>query len=749
MARKKETDTKRKRETALDDRIEIADAGIVLQNRITETLEKNYMPYAMSVIISRALPEIDGLKPSHRKLLYTMYDMGLLKGARTKSANIVGTTMRLNPHGDGPIYETMVRLSTGNEALLNPFVDSKGNFGKFYSRDMAYAASRYTEAKLAPVAELLFRDIDRDTVDFVPNYDNTRTEPTLLPVCYPTILTNCTIGIAVSMASSICSFNLAEVCDTTIALIKDENHPIETTLHAPDFIGGGYILHNSDEMQNIIDNGRGAVRVRSKFRYVKEGNRIEVTEIPYSTTIEAIMDKISDLVKTGKVKEIADMRDETDLGGLMLTLDLKRGTDPEKLMSRLFAMTPLEDTFSCNFNVIIAGTPRTLGVRELLQEWVAFRLGAVKRRTHYQASECKSRLHLLLGLRAILLDIDKAVRIVRETEQEDEVVPNLMIGFGIDKIQAEYVAEIRLRQLNRNYILRRTDEIDKLRDEIDRLEELLASKRLLHKVICDELKEVKDKFGIPRKSEILYGAAPSTARDEVQELPDYPVTVFFTTENYIKKITAQSLRMSGEQKLKEGDSVRHSEETRNNAELLFFTNRAQVYKCFAAQFEDTKASVIGEYLPASLGFDEQELCLFMAVVENYVGFMVFVFEDGRVAKVDITSYQTKQNRKKLLNAFSDKTQAVKFFYLKEEADIAIETTAGRMMIVNTAQLSIKTTKNTQGVQVVKLRKGIRIKEVSLFSEGDIPDAHRYRVRSLPSTGAIIAKLETSEQLSLG
>ncbi len=747
MAKKIEKVNKKKRTTALDDRIEIADAGIVLQNKITETLEKNYMPYAMSVIISRALPEIDGLKPSHRKLLYTMYDMGLLKGARTKSANIVGTTMRLNPHGDGPIYETMVRLSTGNEALLNPFVSSKGNFGKFYSRDMAYAASRYTEAKLAPVAELLFRDIDKDTVDFVPNYDNTRTEPTLLPVCYPTILTNCTIGIAVSMASSICSFNLSEICDTTIALIKDENHPIETTLHSADFVGGGQILHNAEELANIYETGRGSIRVRSRYEYVKDGNRIEITEIPYSTTIEAIMDKIAELVKGGKIKEIADMRDETDLGGLMLTLDLKRGTDPEKLMNRLFAMTPLEDSFSCNFNLIIGGTPRTLGVREILKEWVAFRLLSVKRRTFYQASEKKKRLHLLLGLKAILLDIDKAVKIVRETVEEDEVVPNLMIGFGIDKTQAEYVAEIRLRQLNRNYILRRTEEVDKLRDEIDDLEELLESKKKLLKIICDELKEVKEKYGIPRRSEILYSATPSTVKDEVQEIPDYPVTVFFTEENYIKKITAQSLRMSGEQKLKEGDSIRHSEDTRNNAELLFFTNKAQVYKCFAAQFDDTKASVIGDYLPAALSFDEEELCLFMAVVEQYAGFMVFVFEDGRIAKVDITAYQTKQNRKKLLNAFYNKSETIKFFYLKEDADISIETTAGRLLIVNTAQLTIKTTKNTQGVQVVKLRKGIMIKDVAIFNEDSIADSHRYRVRSLPSTGQII-KADQSEQLTL-
>ncbi len=748
MAKKSNQNEKRnKLSMALDDKIEIADAGIVLQNRITETLEKNYMPYAMSVIISRALPEIDGFKPSHRKLLYTMYDMGLLKGARTKSANIVGTTMRLNPHGDGPIYETMVRLSTGNEALLNPFVDSKGNFGKFYSRDMAYAASRYTEAKLAPVAELLFKDIDKDTVDFIPNYDNTKTEPTLLPVCYPNILTNCTIGIAVSMASSICSFNLGEICDTTIALIKDENHPVETTLHNADFVGGGQILHNAQELANIYETGRGSIRVRSRYSYIKDGNRIEITEIPYTTTIEAIMDKISELVKSGKIKEIADMRDETDLNGLMLTLDLKRGTDPEKLMNRLFALTPLEDSFSCNFNIIIGGTPRTMGVKEILIEWVAFRMLSIKRRTFYQANECKKRLHLLLGLKAILLDIDKAVKIVRETEEEDEVVPNLMIGFGIDKIQAEYVAEIRLRQLNRNYILRRTDEVDKLRDEIDDLEELLDSKKKLLKIICDELKFVKDKYAIPRRSEILYSVTPASIKDEVQEIPDYPVTVFFTEENYIKKITAQSLRMSGEQKLKEGDSVRHSQETRNNSELLFFTNNAQVYKCYAAQFDDTKASVIGEYLPAALGFEEGELCIFMAVVEQYVGFMIFVFDDGRVAKVDISAYQTKQNRKKLLNAFYNKAQTVKFFYLKEDVDISVETTAGRLLIVNTAQLTIKTTKNTQGVQVVKLRKGIQIKDVSILSEESIPDAHRYRVRSLPSPGQII-KNDQSEQLTL-
>ncbi len=747
MAKKsKKTDTKKKR-PSLDESVEISDAGIVLENRITETLEKNYMPYAMSVIISRALPEIDGFKPSHRKLLFTMYDMGLLKGARTKSANIVGSTMKLNPHGDSAIYETMVRLSTGNEALLNPFVDSKGNFGKFYSRDMAYAASRYTEAKLAKVSELLFKDIDKDTVDFVPNYDNSRTEPTLLPTCYPNILTNCTIGIAVGMASSICSFNLREVCDTVIALIADENHPIETTLITADFSGGGQILYSAPDIKNIYDTGRGSIRVRSRYNYEKDGNRIEVTEIPYTTTIEAIMDKISDLVKNGKVKEISDMRDETDLNGLMLTLDLKRGVDPDKLMTKLFALTPLEDSFSCNFNIVINGMPRTMGVREILSEWIAFRLDCVKRKTFYEAEEKRRRLHLLKGLKAILLDIDKAIRIVRETEEEAEVVPNLMIGFGIDKLQAEFVSEIRLRQLNRNYILRRTQEIDDLREAIEKLEEMLNSKRLLNKYIADELKTIRDTYGIDRRSEILYDVAPATAKDEETVLPSYPVTVFFTEENYIKKITAQSLRMSGEQKLKEGDAIRHSEETKNDSTLMFFTDKAQVYKCFAAQFDDTKASVIGDYVPAALGFDEGELCRFMAVVEQYTGFMLFVFEDGKVAKVDITSYQTKQNRKKLLNAFSEKSPVVKFFYLKEDCDVALQSTAGRMLVFNTAQIATKTTKSTQGVQVMTLKKGIRYKSVFLPSENTLKDSNKYRVRNLPSTGMKIVP-EDVQQLTL-
>ncbi len=744
MAKKTKKETSKKR-PGLSDGVEIAGAGIVLENRITETLEKNFMPYAMSVIISRALPEIDGFKPSHRKLLYTMYDMGLLRGARTKSANIVGATMKLNPHGDGAIYETMVRLSVGNEALLNPFVDSKGNFGKFYSRDMAYAASRYSEAKLAKVSELLFRDIDKDTVDFVPNYDNTKKEPSLLPSAYPNILTNCTIGIAVGMASSICSFNLEEVCDTVIALIEDENHPIETTLKTADFVGGGQIIYNADELRNIYETGRGGIRVRSRYEYMSEGNRIEITEIPYTTTIEAIMDKISEHVKSGKVKEISDMRDETDLGGLMLTLDLKRGVDPDKLMAKLFAITPLEDTFSCNFNIVVSGMPRTMGIREILVEWLAFRLECVKRKTYYELNEKKRRMHLLKGLKAILLDIDKAIKIVRETEEESEVVPNLMIGFGIDEVQAEFVAEIRLRQLNRNYILKRTEEIEKLADEIDALERLLASKRLLNKYIANELKEVKKEYGIPRRSEILYDAVPSTARDEVQEIPDYPVTIFFTEENYIKKITMQSLRMSGEQKLKEGDSIRHSEETRNNAELLFFTSKAQVYKCFAAQFDDTKASVIGDFVPAALGFEEGELCLFLAVVEEYKGFMLIIFEDGKAAKIDISSYATKQNRKKLLNAFSGKSPVFKMFYFKEDCDVAVKSSAGRMLIFNTAQLSVKSTKNTQGVQVFTLKKGIMLSDAAVISEDSIADPHRYRTRTLPSTGAKIT--DSSEQLT--
>lgn len=732
----------------LGDDVEILDAGVVVESPITQTLETNYMPYAMSVIVSRALPEIDGFKPAHRKLLYTMYEMNLLKGNRTKSANIVGSTMHLNPHGDQAIYDTMVRLARGNESLLVPYVSSKGNFGKAYSRDMACAASRYTEAKLEPICAELFADIDKETVDFVDNYDSTTTEPTLLPVSFPTILCNNTLGIAVGMASNICSFNLDELCETTIALLRDEKHEIISTLKAPDFVGGGYLLYDEAALRKIYDTGRGAVRMRAKYVYVKENNMIEISQIPPTTTVEAIMDKIAELVKSGRIREISDMRDETDLGGLKLTLDLKRGQDPEKLMTRLFKLTPLEDSFNCNFNILVGGQPRVMGVREILTEWSAFRTECVRRRTYYDLTGKEKRLHLLRGLKAILLDIDKAVRIVRETEEESEVVPNLMIGFGIDKVQGEYVAEIKLRHLNREYILRRTEEISSLEDDIADLREILEKPARIKKIIIAELQEVRKKYGQPRRTEILY-EIPGGADDEdgTEEMPDYPVTVFYTEEGYFKKITPQSLRMSNEQKLKEGDALRCQIETKNNVNLLFFTNKAQVYKCRAGEFDDTKASVLGEYIPARMGMEDAELPLYMALTEDFKGYMVFFFENGKAAKIPMESYQTKQNRRKLLAAFNDKSPVVHMEYLPEEAELAVTTSAGRMLLVHSTQIPEKATRTTVGVAVVTLKKNVRIESVRRADMLELSDPHRYRVRTLPATGALVKADDIAEQIS--
>ncbi len=733
----------------LGEGVEILDAGSVLETPITETLETNYMPYAMSVIVSRALPEIDGFKPAHRKVLYTMYEMGLLKGARTKSANIVGNTMHLNPHGDAAIYDTMVRLARSNESLLTPFVSGKGNFGKAYSRDMAYAASRYTEAKLEDICTELFGDIDKNTVDFVDNYDATTQEPTLLPVTFPTILANNTLGIAVGMASSICSFNLAELCATTIALLKDKNHDLTSTLPAPDFVGGGYILYNENDIANIYENGRGSVRVRAKYDYVKDGNMIEVTQIPPTTTVEAIMDKIAELVKAGRVREISDMRDETDLNGLKLTLDLKRGQDPDKVMAKLFRLTPLEDSFSCNFNILVSGMPRVMGVREILNEWSAFRIICVRRRTEFELDGKRRRLHLLRGLEAILLDIDKAIRIVRETAEEAEVVPNLMIGFGIDKTQAEYVAEIKLRHLNREYILKRTQEIEELEKEIAKLEDILKNPAKIKKIIIGELEQVAKKYGQPRRSEILYDSALAGDDEEDDGVPDYPVTVFFTREGYFKKITPQSLRMSGEQKLKEGDEIALRVETKNRAELLFFTDRQQVYKCRAADFDDGKASLLGDFIPARLGMDEGESPLCMVVTEDYTGFMLFFFENGKAARVPLASYATKLNRRKLVNAYSDKEKLVCMMHLTDETELAVRTTGGRLLLVNTAQISEKTTKNTAGVGVVTLKKNQTIAGVRPAAELELANPHRFRVRTLPAAGALLRAEDLAEQTTLG
>ena len=748
MAKKKQSERKPQR-PQLGDHVEILDAGVVVETGITRTLEENYMPYAMSVIVSRALPEIDGLKPAHRKLLYTMYDLGLLKGGRTKSANIVGATMHLNPHGDAAIYDTMVRMARGNESLLVPYVDSKGNFGKAYSRDMASAASRYTEAKLEAVCEELFRDIDKDTVDFADNYDATTTEPTLLPVTFPTILANNTLGIAVGMASNICSFNLSELCDTAVELMRDENHDIKSTLLAPDFPGGGYLLYNEKALETVYETGRGGIRIRAKWRYEADGNMIEITEIPPTTTVEAIMDKIADLVKSGRVKEINDMRDETDLNGLKLTLDLKRGQDAEKLMAKLFRLTPLEDSFSCNFNILVGGMPRVMGVREILTEWSAFRTECVRRRTSYELAGKEKRLHLLKGLAAILLDIDKAVKIVRETEADAEVIPNLMIGFGIDQVQAEYVAEIRLRHLNREYILKRTEEIAGLEGEISDLKDVLKSASRVKKIIVEELLSVKKKYARPRKTEILYEVEDSGSDFEEDTLPDYPVTVFFTRDGYFKKITPASLRMSGEQKLKDGDVICRRIESHNTAEALFFTNKQQVYKCRVGDFEDGKASVIGEYLPARLSMDEGEEAVCMVLTDEYKGFMLFVFQNGKGARVSLESYATKQNRKKLINAYSDKAPLVWVGSFVEEEEIALQTSAGRMLLIGTAQIPQKTTKNTAGVNVITLKKGQRIVDVLRGITDRIHDPHRYRVRSLPAVGALLRNEDIGEQIAFG
>lgn len=745
MARKTSKKTPKPVRPQLGEGVEILNAGSVLQDPITSTLESNYMPYAMSVIVSRALPEIDGFKPAHRKLLYTMYGMGLLKGVRTKSANVVGSTMHLNPHGDAAIYETMVRMGRSNESLLLPFVDSKGNFGKAYSRDMSYAAARYTEAKLEPVCEELFRDIDKETVDFVPNYDGTTTEPTLLPVTFPTILANNTLGIAVGMACNICSFNLGELCATTVALIKDPDHDISTTMPAPDFVGGGQILYDEAQMRQIYEQGRGSVRVRAAYRTVPGENIIEVTQIPPTTTVEAIMDKIAELVKAGKIREISDMRDETDLNGLKLTLDLKRGVDPDKLMAKLYKVTPLEDSFSCNFNILVSGQPRVMGVREILREWTAFRTECVRRRTWFDLQGKRKRLHLLQGLAAILLDIDKAIHIIRSTEQEQEVVPNLMIGFGIDELQAEYVAEIKLRHLNREYLLKRTGEIDQLEADIADLEDVLAKPARVRRIIIAELNEAAKKYGKPRRSLILYDLPQEEEAEEAEAVPDYPVTVFFTREGYLKKIQPQSLRTAGAHKLKEGDEIIRQIETRNNLDALFFTDQHQVYKVRLAELEDGKVAQMGIFVPGRLGMDEGETILDMVLTADYNGHMLFFFANGKCAKIPLSAYATKQNRRKLLRAYSDKAPLALIHYLPEEMELAIRTSAGRMLLVGTAQIPEKTTRDSQGVAVVTLKKNQNITSAVPAESLALENPHRYRVRSLPAAGALLRPEDEGEQ----
>ena len=718
--------------------------GSTTEQAISETLELNYMPYAMSVIVSRAIPEIDGFKPSHRKLLYTMYKMGLLTGGRTKSANIVGQTMRLNPHGDAAIYETMVRLAKGNETLLHPFVDSKGNFGKVYSRDMAYAAARYTEAKLDPICAEVFKDIDSDTVDMVDNYDATMKEPALLPTTFPNVLVSANQGIAVGMASNICSFNLREVCDTAIALMKNPDHDILETLPGPDFSTGGELLFDEAATREIYSTGRGSFKLRAKWRYVKDGNLIEITEIPYTTATEVIMDKVAELIKAGKIKEIADMRDETDLGGLKLTIDLKRGVDPEKLMQKLFRLTPLQDSFPCNFNILIAGMPRVMGVGEILDEWTAWRTDCVKRRIFFQIQKKEDRLHLLKGLERILLDIDKAIAIIRETELENEVVPNLMIGFGIDEIQANYVAEIKLRNINKEYILKQTRAIDDLEGEIADLRDTLNSPRKLKNVIIKELQAVADKFGQPRRTEILYDAQEA-APEEEDDVPDYGVTVFVSKEGYLKKMTAQSLRMSGEQKFKEGDSLSFSQETTNRAEFLVFTDRYQCYKSRLSDFDDGKASQLGDYLPQKLGFEAGENLVALVFCGDYKGFILFFFENGKAAKVPLSAYETKTNRKKLTGAYSDKSPLIKAVALDADEQMVVYSTDGRAAIFSTAQLLPKTTRNTQGVAVMTLKKKATLRDAVLLTQSGIVNESRYRTKTIPSAGAVLKEEDSAEK----
>ena len=744
MAPKKKKETKQSYKPNIN--AYIAGAGLTVEQPITETLETNYMPYAMSVIVSRAIPEIDGFKPSHRKLLYTMYNMGLLNGNTIKSANIVGRTMQLNPHGDAAIYETMVRLSEGYQALLHPYVASKGSFGKAYSRDMAYAASRYTEAKLSPIAAELFADIDKDTVDFVDNYDATMKEPTLFPVTFPSVLVNANTGIAVGMASSICPFNLREVCETTIAYIRDNDINVADTLLAPDFPIGGQLLYNRADIEKIYETGRGSFKVRGVWEYDKSQNCIDITEIPPTTTSEAIIEKVIELVRAKKITEINDIRDETDLGGLKITIDLKRGADYEKLMKKVMKMTPLEDSFSCNFNILIAGSPQVLGVKDIISEWVAFREECVRRRIYFKLTKAKDKLHLLKGLEKILLDIDKAIKIVRETDEESQVVPNLMIGFGIDEIQAEYVAEIKLRHLNREYILKRTADIENLIAEIEEMESILKSRTKLLKIIIKELEKVAEKYGQDRKTQIISAAAEEENAEEI-EVDDSPVTLFFTKDGYFKKITPQSLRMSGEQKLKEGDEITQTIESTNAADLLFFSNKCQVYKSKTAEFADSKASVMGDYIPSKLEFEEAENAIYMVETKDYNGYMIFIFDNGRIAKVPLNSYITKTNRKKLIKAYCEKFTLHTILYVKEETELLLKSTNGRMLILNTAQIPAKATKDNGGIAVMTQKKGQRLLSAETYVKGNLEGDHRYRTKNLPAAGSKLP-IGTAEQAKL-
>ncbi len=745
MAKKKDSS---KSAPAFKHEAYIEGSGSIVDQQIADVLKSNYMPYAMSVIISRALPEIDGFKPSHRKLLYMMYKRGLLNPdkERSKSANVVGETMKLNPHGDQAIYETMVRMTRGNEALLHPYVDSKGNFGKQYSSKMHYAASRYTEVKLEKICNELFRDIDHDTVDFVPNYDNTMQEPSLLPATFPTVLVNSNTGIAVSMASNVCPFNLAEICETTIALMKNPEHDIISTLKGPDFPGGGFLLYDEAELNKVYETGRGSIKVRCKYSYDKSSNCIEVTQIPYTTTVEAIIDKIIELVKAGKIREISYIRDETDINGLKIAIDLKRGTDPDKLMQKLYRLTPLQDSYPCNFNILIAGTPKVMGVREILTEWTAFREECVQRRTYFDLQKKKEKLHLLEALSKILLDIDKAIKIIRETEAEADVVPNLMIGFGIDEIQAEYVAEIKLRNINRQYILRRVEEVDQLRADIAEMEDILSDKKKIRKIIIDELKEVSKTYGMPRKTLFFY-QSDIEEEEVIDDTPDYPVNLFVSESGYFKKITPQSLRMSGEQKLKEGDYIKQTFEATNKTELIFFSDKAQVYKSKASAFDDCKASLMGDYIPAKLSFDDGEELRTMIPTTDYSGHIIFFFENGKAAKIPMKSYETKTNRKKLANAYSDKSPLVAAIFVAEEADILLRTTSGHALVFNTGMILPKATRDSQGVQVINLRKNAALSSAEIITEEAAPELEKYRARAVPAAGKPAKELGDSNQLS--
>ncbi len=748
MATKKAKKQPDKVKVGLPANAHITGAGEVEQQIITDTLRENYMPYAMSVIMSRAIPEIDGFKPSHRKVLYTMYTMGLLKGALVKSARIAGETMKLNPHGDAANYDTMVRLSRGHEALLHPYVESKGNFGKAYSSDMECAASRYTEAKLSPIASELFADIDKDAIDFVDNFDATMKEPALFPVTFPSILVNNNLGIAVGMASNICSFNLVEVCETTVALLKDPEHDILSTLKAPDFPGGGQLIYRREDLQKIVDTGRGSVKVRAVYSYDKSNNCIDITQIPYTTSIEAIIAKVTELVKSGKVREINDIRNETDLQGLKITIDLKRGTDPDKLMNKLFASTPLEDSFGCNFNVLIGGVPQVMGVRGLLDEWIAFRMECVRRRTYFDLSRAREKLHLLKALEKILLDIDQAIRIVRETEEEADVVPNLMIGFGIDQTQAEYVAEIKLRHLNREYIVKRLKDVEDLEKLVADLDDTLKSKARIRRIIIDELQSVAKHYGQPRRTEIIYATDIEEFEQEEETVADYPCTLFFTRDGYFKKITPQSLRMSGEHKLKEGDTITQTVESSNAKELLFFSDKQSVYKCRASEFGDTKASVMGDYIPSKLKFEEGESARYMAVLAEYKGYMLFFYENGKAAKVDIASYATKTNRKRLIGAYSDKSPLVAMFYIPEDAEFILTSTSGRRLLIHTGAIASKTSRSTVGVQVMTVKGKHYLQSVQPYTAGTLTKENRYRTKTLPAAGAMPQAEDFGEQLTM-